>query len=180
MDIPKDGDKMAANVPAGLRDNKDILAYVDGLVGRDGYHIKATDLDRPWGGFYALEENDARAFADKFFPDLAFETYENLSPKFLMVAPGLRLSWQYHDRRAELWRILRGPVGVKISPDDTEPEVVRELAEGETIQFDAQVRHRLIGLTANWGVVAEIWKHTDPTNLSAEDDIVRVQDDFKR
>jgi hypothetical protein len=40
-------------------------------------------------------------------------------------------------------------------------------------------RHRLIGLE-NWGVVAEFWQHTDPEHPSDEDDIVRVQDDYKR
>lgn len=171
---------MAENVPTGLRENKEILGYVDEMVQRDDYHVKATDLDRPWGGFYALDESDAKDFADRFFPDLTFETYENLSPKFLMVAPNMRLSWQYHNRRAELWRVLRGPVGVKLSNNDTEPDEVTKLPDGEVIQFDANVRHRLIGLAANWGVVAEIWQHTDPQNLSVEDDIVRVQDDFKR
>ena len=40
-------------------------------------------------------------------------------------------------------------------------------------------RHRLVGLE-NWGVVAEFWQHTDPDHPSDEDDIVRVQDDYKR
>jgi mannose-6-phosphate isomerase len=37
----------------------------------------------------------------------------------------------------------------------------------------------LVGLD-QWGVVAEIWQHTDVTNLSDESDIVRLQDDFGR
>jgi hypothetical protein len=40
-------------------------------------------------------------------------------------------------------------------------------------------RHRLIGLD-QWGVVAEIWQHTDSENPSDESDIVRLQDDFGR
>ena len=40
-------------------------------------------------------------------------------------------------------------------------------------------RHRLIGMNG-WGVVAEIWQHTDPASPSDEDDIVRLQDDFGR
>jgi hypothetical protein len=31
-----------------------------------------------------------------------------------------------------------------------------------------------------WGVLAEIWQHTDAGQPSDEDDIVRVQDDFGR
>lgn len=36
------------------------------------------------------------------------------------------------------------------------------------------------GVQGGWGVVAEIWQHTDKDNPSNEDDIVRVQDDFGR
>ena len=39
--------------------------------------------------------------------------------------------------------------------------------------------HRLVGLS-NWGIIAEIWQHTDPEKPSDEEDIVRVQDDFGR
>jgi mannose-6-phosphate isomerase len=48
---------------------------------------------------------------------------------------------------------------------------VLKLAQGE--------RHRLIGADG-YGIVAEIWRHTDPANPSDENDIVRVQDDFGR
>jgi hypothetical protein len=37
----------------------------------------------------------------------------------------------------------------------------------------------LIGLD-DWGIVAEIWQHTDESNPSDEDDIVRLQDDYSR
>jgi hypothetical protein len=40
------------------------------------------------------------------------------------------------------------------------------------------MRHRLIGLD-DFGVVAEIWQHTDAIP-SDEEDIIRVQDDFGR
>ena len=51
--------------------------------------------------------------------------------------------------------------------------------EGEIIHFKAQERHRLVGLD-KIGVVAEIWIHTDLNNLSDENDIVRINDDFNR
>jgi mannose-6-phosphate isomerase len=34
--------------------------------------------------------------------------------------------------------------------------------------------------TGGWGIIAEIWRHTDAENPSDEEDIVRVQDDFGR
>ena len=158
---------------------KKITDSVMGIVSTNSYKIADMDLSRPWGGFIRLENNNAKKFIEQYFPDLTFDTFENLSPKFLLVAPDKRLSWQKHDRRAEIWRVLQGPVGVKISEIDTEPSEVRALEEGELIQFDAQIRHRLIGLDG-WGIVTEIWKHTDSAHLSDENDIVRIQDDFGR
>ena len=51
--------------------------------------------------------------------------------------------------------------------------------EGDQIILKQGERHRLIGLN-DYGVVAEIWQHTDKKNPSDEEDIVRVQDDFGR
>lgn len=153
---------------------------INEIVKSNGFNVADVDMSRPWGGFVRLDNGDARAFIAMYFPDLEFETYENLSPKFLLVAPGKRLSWQKHDRRAELWRVLEGPVGVKISEMDKEPDEVQVLATGETIQFAENIRHRLIGLETNWGIVTEIWQHTDPSNPSDESDIIRIQDDFGR
>lgn len=139
------------------------------------------DQTRPWGGFFVIEESQAPAFAAKFFPHLDMETIkitDKLSPKILVVAPNKRLSWQYHFRRAEIWNILAGIVGVKTSATDEQGEV-QELSPGTFIQMDRGERHRLIGLES-WGVVAEIWQHTDPENPSDEEDIVRLQDDFGR
>lgn len=50
--------------------------------------------------------------------------------------------------------------------------------EGNQVKLQQGERHRLIGLK-DFGIVAEIWQHTDSVP-SDEDDIVRVQDDFKR
>ena len=152
---------------------------VSQIIKGAGFTVYETDISRPWGGFVRLENGDAEAFTAKYFPGMEFETYENLSPKFLIVAPGKRLSWQKHDRRAELWRVLEGPVGIKLSETDEEPEDMRTLETEEIIQFDVNVRHRLIGLDG-WGIVTEIWQHADGSNLSDEADIVRISDDFGR
>ncbi|RYE56762.1 MAG: phosphoheptose isomerase, partial [Sphingobacteriales bacterium] len=101
-----------------------------------------------------------------------------LSPKILIVAPEKRLSWQYHHRRAEIWQVVEGNVGIVTSDNDTEGEL-KSYAPAQQIKLQKGERHRLIGLK-DWGVVAEIWQHTDAENPSDEDDIVRVQDDFGR
>ena len=150
-------------------------------LGTAGFRIERQDESRPWGGFFVIDESQAQQFADAYFGGLSVEQLRiagQLSPKILLVAPQQRLSWQYHHRRAEIWQVLQGPVGVAISDTDTQGEV-RNLAVGECIILRQGERHRLVGLQ-DWGVVAEIWQHTDAAHSSDEDDIVRVQDDFGR
>lgn len=95
-----------------------------------------------------------------------------------MVDANKRLSWQYHFRRAEIWKLVAGTAGVVTSETDTEGSV-HQLAIGEIIRLKQGQRHRLVGLDG-WGMVAEIWQHTDASKPSDEDDIVRLQDDFGR
>lgn len=146
-----------------------------------GLNMIGKDDSRPWGGFYVIEETQAPLFIEQYFP---FENVDDikitkkLSPKILLVAPGVRLSWQYHHRRAEIWRCISGPVAVITSDNDEEKEQ-HVLNAGDIIKLKQGERHRLIGLD-NWGVIAEIWQHTDSQNPSDENDIVRVQDDFGR
>jgi mannose-6-phosphate isomerase-like protein (cupin superfamily) len=149
----------------------------------ESLHLKIVteDKQRPWGGFFVIDESQAEQFTKHFFPDEDFEKLkisEKLSPKILMVAPHKRLSWQYHHRRAEIWRCIEGEVAVATSNTDIEDQK-HILKVGDKIKLKQGKRHRLIGLDG-WGVVAEIWQHTDSTNPSDEDDIVRLQDDFGR
>ena len=101
-----------------------------------------------------------------------------LSPKILLVKPGARLSWQYHHRRAETWRVIKGPVGVVRSLDDAQKDMIPH-HNGDVITLQKGERHRLIGLDS-WGVVAEFWQHTEAKSPSNEEDIVRLQDDYAR
>lgn len=145
------------------------------------FNIVQQDEQRPWGGFFVIDEAQAPQFIETYFPGLSmkdFEGFKKLSPKILLVAPGKRLSWQYHHRRAEIWRLVEGVAGVVTSPTDEEGEVQR-LHPGDFVRLQQGERHRLVGLE-DWGVLAEIWQHTNPAHPSDEDDIVRVQDDFGR
>jgi mannose-6-phosphate isomerase len=69
-------------------------------------------------------------------------------------------------------------VGVATSDTNAESEV-RPYEAGERLMLSQGEYHRLMG-PEKWGIVAEMWQHTDPANPSDEDDIVRVQDDFGR
>lgn len=158
-----------------------VFNQIEKFILEEGFTVSDTDKNRPWGGFFVIEENNALRFIDRFFPEIGsaeFEDFNRLSPKILIVAPEKRLSWQYHHRRAEIWKAVRGRAGVIVSDTDEESEL-RHLEAGEVVKLEKGQRHRLVGLN-QWGVIAEVWKHTDPNHPSDEDDIVRVQDDFGR
>jgi mannose-6-phosphate isomerase len=152
------------------------------------YYLKQQDLlvmsqdeTRPWGGFFVIDETQSQKFSDLFFPGININELRisgKLSPKILVVQPGKRLSWQYHYRRAEIWKLIAGEAGIVKSQTDVEGQM-NNLKVGEIVRLNCGERHRLIGLKS-WGVLSEIWQHTDASNPSNEEDIVRVQDDFGR
>ena len=149
-----------------------------------GHEIVIADYSRPWGGFTQLANEDADVFLEEFFPGLTpsearlGNVASELSPKILVVTPGQRLSWQYHNRRAERWSYITDG-GYFKSLTDEQGEL--HLAEaGEVVQFAKSERHRLVGAANHYTLVAEIWQHTEPHALSDEADIIRLQDDYQR
>ena len=74
--------------------------------------------------------------------------------------------------------MIGGEAAVMVSDTDEENEIIN-LSKDDIIELKQGERHRLIGIE-NWGIIAEIWRHTDANNASDENDIVRVQDDFGR
>lgn len=174
-------------IQAGVADlittgeKSEILHRVKEYLESRNYTISSSDETRPWGGFFVIDEQDSERFIRDFFPHLQpedFKGFAKLSPKFLVVAPGKRLSWQYHHRRSEVWRVVKGTAGVIVSATD-EQTPVKTLTEGDHISLKKGERHRLTGLD-EWAILAEIWQHTDPDHLSDEEDIVRIEDDFGR
>ena len=146
-----------------------------------GFEIITKDFERPWGGFLTINESQAQDFVNNFFDGLNIDSLKiggKLSPKILIINPNSKLSWQYHHRRAEIWRVYKGSVGVSRSMNNNEKPMLI-LRENEEIKLKQGERHRLIGLDG-FGVVSEIWQHTDPDNPSDENDIVRLSDDYGR
>lgn len=151
-----------------------------------GYKVVDTDMEKPWGGFIRFDTKDAGDFVRNFFPGLDINEARlgnddiELSPKFLLVAPGKRLSWQRHERRAERWVYLTdGAYHKSLNPDDQGELKVAQ--PGDVVQFQSGECHRLVGLPGKkYTLVAEIWQHTDATNPSEEADIERLADDFNR
>ena len=159
----------------------DYLHEIENEISALGFEIISKDFERPWGGFLVINENQAQEFSDKFFKGINVQSLKiggKLSPKILIVKPHSKLSWQYHHRRAEIWRVYKGKVGVSRSMNDKQnPKII--LNQKDHIKLKQGERHRLIGLD-DYAVISEIWQHTDPENPSNEDDIVRISDDYGR
>jgi mannose-6-phosphate isomerase len=161
---------------------EEVFEQVNSFLVENGFTIVDKDFDRPWGGFFVIDEDQARRFSHLFFPTkevVLSQMVGKLSPKILIVQPNKRLSWQYHFRRSEIWKLVAGKAGVVTSMTDDERDV-EELKVNKVIELPQGLRHRLVGLDGSWGMIAEIWQHTDRSNPSDEDDIVRLQDDFGR
>ena len=109
--------------------------------------------ERPWGSFTVLDD----------------ELFDH-KVKRLVVAPGKRLSYQRHGRRAEHWFIVNGTATVIL--DGVEHEVRR----GENIDIAQGQAHRC----ENRGTTPVILIEVQHGTYFGEDDIERLEDDFGR
>ena len=148
---------------------------------KNSFTIISKDISKPWGGFFLIEEKQSIKFLNFFFNRSKFKKIDSklkLTPKILVIKPNKRLSWQYHNRRSEIWSVIKGDILVSRSQNDNEGSLI-QLKKGEQIEIANKIRHRIIG-TDDYALVAEIWIHTDKSNPSDENDIIRLQDDFNR
>ena len=158
-----------------------LFLEIEKKIKSHNFKIIEKDLDRPWGGFFVISEDNAQGFSNIYFNGLNTEKLMisgKLSPKILIIAPNKRLSWQYHHRRSEIWKVKSGTIRVVTSHDDIERKK-RILKKDDKITINQGERHRIIGMS-DYAVVAEIWIHTDKDNLSDEEDIVRLEVDYDR
>ena len=166
------------------QDKLSFIAEIIGTIEQAGYVITEVDDAKPWGAYIKIDNGQANQFIEEFFPGLSPDEARlgvpeaELTPKILIVTPYQRLSWQYHDRRAERWTFLTE--GAYFKSDSDEPGELRIAKAGETVQFQKGERHRLVGMPHSYVIVAEIWQHADKKNLSEEADIVRLSDDYAR
>lgn len=168
----------------GTVDKLELVDQLEDIARSYGYSVVDRNDSKPWGAYLRFDGKDTRTFIASFFPGLSLEEAQlgikdaELSPKFLLVSPGQRLSWQKHDRRAERWAFLTEGAYYK-SPTDEMGEIMT-VGAGEVVQFAKGERHRLVGVEGKYVLVAEIWQHSDPDHLSNEEDIERIQDDYDR
>lgn len=165
-------------------EESEIVDNIRDCIKECGYTLTEVNDGKPWGAYFRFGNKDTQRFLEEFFPGqilndhLATGEDLGLSLKILLVSPGQGLSWQYHNRRAEVWSFLTKG-GYKRSMDDAEGEL-REAQRGDVVQFVAAERHRLVGRDDGYTIVAEIWQHSNLNELSDEDDIVRLIDDYSR
>jgi mannose-6-phosphate isomerase-like protein (cupin superfamily) len=109
--------------------------------------------ERPWGSFTVLDD----------------ELFDH-KVKRIIVAPGKRLSYQRHSRRAEHWFVVNGTATVIL--DDVEHEV----KSGESIDIELGQAHRC----ENRGTTPVVFIEVQHGTYFGEDDIERIEDDFGR
>lgn len=89
--------------------------------------------------------------------------------KTIYVNPKHKLSYQYHSYRGEFWYIEKGLARITING------VTVEVHPGFTIHIDAGVKHRLENVGDE-----ELIVHEMQHGLCSEEDIFRIEDDYKR
>ena len=118
---------------------------------RDEYLVHKR-VYRPWGYYEGLDNG------------------ERFQVKRIMVKPGSKLSLQMHHHRAEHWVVVSGTAKV------TRGEETMLLSENESTYIPLGTRHRL----ENVGKVPLHLIEVQSGSYLGEDDIVRIEDDYKR
>jgi mannose-6-phosphate isomerase len=112
--------------------------------------MKIYSESRPWGRFEKFHEN------------------KSCTVKLIYVNANSRLSLQYHKKRSEFWKVIKGTAMVEID----EKRIV--LREGETITIPRQAKHRVLALDSECIILEIAYGRFD------ENDIVRLEDDYQR
>jgi len=109
-------------------------------------------VNRPWGSYQSLDKGD------------------RYQVKRIVVKPGGRLSLQLHHHRAEHWVVVRGTARVTVGED------VKTIHENQSTYIPIGAKHRL----ANPGKIDLELIEVQSGSYLGEDDIVRLDDDYRR
>jgi mannose-6-phosphate isomerase len=111
-----------------------------------------SSVSRPWGEYEVVLDA----------PDVKI--------KLIEVSPGQRMSYQYHEKRAEVWTVIHGTLTIVLNDE----KLYR--GPGQSIRIPLGAKHRA-------------WNETDlPVHFVevqtgtyfGEDDIIRIEDDYNR
>ena len=109
-------------------------------------------VHRPWGTYRSIDRGDG------------------FQVKHIMVAPGGRLSLQYHHHRSEHWTVVGGTAQVTID------QTVQTLRPNQSVYIPCGAVHRLENLGSEPVHLIEV----QCGSYLGEDDIVRVEDVYGR
>lgn len=107
---------------------------------------------RPWGQYEILHEEDI------------------VKVKKITVAPGQRLSYQYHEKRREVWTVTEGQLTLVLDGE----EIILNPGMSHTIYTGD--KHRAWNKTDKDVTFIEVQTGT----YFGEDDIIRIEDDYGR
>ena len=107
---------------------------------------------RPWGTYEVLLDSDL------------------CKVKEIIVNPGQRLSYQYHNHRQEQWTVTKGNLTIVLDDE----KVFRKA--GESISIPLGAKHRAWNETDEPVTFIEV----QTGEFFYESDIVRLEDDYKR
>ena len=109
-------------------------------------------VHRPWGSYATLKQEDG------------------YQVKRITVAPGQKLSLQYHHKRAEHWVVTQGKAIVQVGNEEF------ETGPGDYRYFPLGEKHRLTNIGDGELVLIEV----QVGSYLGEDDIVRIEDVYGR
>ena len=108
--------------------------------------------NRPWGTYTIIEEAP------------------NYKVKRIVVKPEQRLSYQYHHMREENWTVVSGVGLITLNGEEILLEV------GQSVFIPCLAKHRI----SNSGSEDLVFIEVQTGSYFGEDDIVRLEDDYKR
>ncbi len=152
---PPPGRSLLAQIDHGKRDTlaQDYAkAYAQTLELDRRQRLDSEHDARPWGEYFVLEDTAGHKV------------------KRIDVLAGQRLSYQKHAQRSEHWMIVRGRALVVLDGKE------HHLQAGQTIDIPAGTAHRI----GNPGPDPMSFIEVQTGPYLGEDDIVRLQDDYKR
>jgi mannose-1-phosphate guanylyltransferase / mannose-6-phosphate isomerase len=109
-------------------------------------------VHRPWGNYQSVDNG------------------ERHQVKRIVVKPSGRLSLQKHHHRAEHWIVVRGAARVTVN------ELIKTVHENESIYIPIGAIHRL----ENPGKIVLELIEVQTGSYLGEDDIIRIEDDYRR
>ena len=134
--------------------SQDVKLVVEALIASSESQLTElpATVQRPWGSYSTLKKEDS------------------YQVKRLTVAPGHKLSLQYHHKRSEHWVVTHGKAIVQIGDEEFETNT------GEYRYIPVGEKHRLMNVGEEELVLIEI----QVGDYFGEDDIVRIDDIYGR